>query len=201
MSLLTVYENLKSGQLSHETAAQQFQTSPLGLKIRISKWGDRIELLLKTLDQIDADRLSRNDASKLLNITPRAVNKLMQSWIVSRPLKEYRKTRAKSQVKWDLRKAFALQFIRGVSNLEKASESASVSERQMRRWVISLLKKFNGLSYQELNYFTLSARTKLADDITASLSLEAAVIKRMQNISSGLLTLDDEALFRIGIDK
>ena len=201
MSLILIYEKLKSGDLTHEAAAQQFQISPPGLKMRLSKWGDRIELLLKTLDQIDADRLSRSDASKLLNITPRAVNKLMQSWTISRPIKEYRKTRAKSKVKWDLRKVFALQFIRGVSNLEKASESARVGERQMRRWVNSMLKEFNGLSYRELNDLTLSGRRKLADDIIASVSLEAAVIERMKNISSGTLTLDDEALFRIGFDK
>ena len=141
MSLAFLYRQFDNGELSETEVAREFGFTLKMFRSRLTKWGDRIKLMLTVLDQIMADEMTRDEAAIQLEVTVRDINKLMVSWQVGRPVKAYKQRRARSKLKWIIRQAFAIMFIRGSMTLSAAAASGSVSERQMRRWISDLLGK------------------------------------------------------------
>jgi hypothetical protein len=118
----------------------------------------------------------------------------MVSWNVVRPLKEYLIDRMSAQVKWEVRKKYAIDFVAERETIESAAEKADVSTRQMRRWVSELINKHYGMVFRDLNSLTLNKRRELANEIEQKEGLEQAVQQRVLAVSEGQKALQQEAL-------
>ena len=145
MNLLDLYNMHQKGEISTEEMAKMLNISIKNLKIRITKHGDRLPLVLATLDRIKCDQIDRARAAEALQVSVRTVNQLMQSWDVQRPLKGYLIDKAAAQVKWEVRKKYAIDFVGERETIESAAEKAGVSTRQMRRWVSELIHEHYGI--------------------------------------------------------
>jgi len=121
----------------------------------------------------------------------------MVKWKIERPIKEYRLNRAKSEVKWDIIKRYALDFISGHMELDEAAESAGVSPRQMRRWVSKLLKEHAEMPWGDLRLLDNKGRNRLAQEIETAEGLELAKQQTLNAIASGKKSLESEALDRV----
>ena len=86
-------------------------------RFRCTKGGHRLPLLLAILDKIKEDKITREEAAGALAVTVREVNQLMKPWNTSRPLKEYALNKAKAEVKWEIRKRFAIDLLQEVQTL------------------------------------------------------------------------------------
>lgn len=196
MNLLDLYNMHQKGEITLDEMAKMLDISPKNLKIRISKHGDRLPLVLSVLDKINADQIQREKAAATLDVSVRTMNQPMVSWNVSRPLKDYLVDRAAAQVKWEVRKKYAIDFIGERETLESASEKADVSTRQMRRWVSELIKKHYGIVFRDLKTIPLSRRRMLAAEIEGKEGLELAVRQRVEAIAAGTKALQAEAVER-----
>ena len=194
MSLVLLYRRFEAGELSDSEVAREFGFTLPGFRIRLTKWGDRIEPMLTVLDRILADKMTRDEAAMQLGVTGREINKLMVNWHVGRPVKAYKQVKARSKLKWLIRKAFAIMFIRGTVSLVAAADSVKVSDRQMRRWISDLLKGHGGLDWKALDSATLKVRGELAGRIEVGEGIDKAVVDRVQRIVDGSLTLEMAAL-------
>lgn len=201
MQLLQVYSLLLAREITHEEAAKAFNISARDLKFRLNKWGPRLPLLLSGLDRIRSDSMSRSEAAEVLQVSPRQINHLMQTWSVERPVKEYLIERTASKVKWEVRKKFAIDYIAGRLDLEKAAEAAGVSDRQMRRWVSELLMKHFDMPFKDLRLVTDRRRTRLAEEIETAEGIEEAKQQVANAIADGEIDLKKAALTRILMKK
>lgn len=197
MSLFDVYKALKKGEISHEQAAEALGLTPESLKMRMDRHGTKFPKMLKTLDKIGNDTITRSEAAEILEVTERTVNHLMRSYRIARPLKEYLLRRTGAKVKWEIRKKFAIDLIAGSSTLEEAADSAQVHPRQMRRWVIHLLDKHYAMTWKELTKLTLPKRARLADEIETAEGLELAKQNVINDIAKGNRQIREEALARV----
>ena len=154
-------------------------------------------LILLTLDQIVAGAIDRNNAAKTLEVSTRQVNKLMESWSVQRPLKNYLVVRAASNLKWDIRKTFAIDYIAGRETLENAAAGAGVSGRQMRRWVVDLLKEHLGIVFKDLGKLSEALRRSISRQILAGEEIDSTTQQKVLEIASGKVSIEDEALARV----
>lgn len=196
-TLLEIYNALATGEITKEEAAQTLGFTDQQLKLRMTKWGHRLPLLLATLDKIKADAIGRDEASQILGVSAREVNKLQESWKIARPLKKYLIERAATQIKWELRKKYAIDFIAGGMELEEAAAGAGVSTRQIRRWVSDLLKKHYEMTFKELGTLADRRRKRLADEIETAENLEIAKQQVLKSISDGHLSIEEEARKRV----
>lgn len=194
MNLIDLYNLHQKGDLSTDDMARLLGISPKNLKIRFTKHGDRLPLVLATLDKIKADQIDREKAATTLKVTPRTVNQLMVSWNVERPIKDYLIDRAASQVKWEVRKKYAIDYIGERETLDKAAQKADVSTRQMRRWVSDLLVKHFGIVFKDLIKITLTRRRQMANEVEQKEGLELAVKERVLAVSEGSKALAEEAV-------
>ena len=165
-------------------------------RFRCTKWGHRLPLLLAILDKIKEDKITREEAAEALAVTVREVNQLMKSWNISRPLKEYALNKAKAEVKWEIRKRFAIDYIAGSAELEDAAERAEVSTRQMRRWVSDLIHQHFGMVWGDLRLISNAKRKALALEVEKAENLELERQQTLNAIASGRKTLESEALDR-----
>jgi transposase len=145
------------------------------------------------LDKIQDGKITRNEASVALGITNRQVNHLMQTWRVQRPIANYFFEHVAAQIKWEIRKKYAIEFVAGTCTVEEAAENAQVSARQMRRWVSELLQKHFGMVWKDLRTLSDSKRRRLADEIETAEGLELAKQNVIRSITVGETTLNDVA--------
>ena len=197
MDLLQVWSLLQAGDISFEEAAEAFGIAPRDLKFRSTRWNHRLPLLLAMLDRIRKDEISRDDAAAVLGVTTRQINHLMNTWKVERPVKEYLIERATAKVKWEVRKKFAIDYIAGTLDLDKAAEAAGVSVRQMRRWVSELLIKHFEMPFKDLKQVSMNRRTRLANEVEVAEGLEREKLRVADAISTGDRTLKEEAVERV----
>lgn len=196
MKLLDVYNLIEQGQVTDEQAAEALDLSHRQWEMRKKKWGHRLPLLFSILDKIKEDKITRLEAAQILGTTERNVNSLMQSWGVVRPLKPYLVARAAAEVKWEIRKKMAIDFIAGATTIEDAAEGAEVSDRQMRRWVSELLHKHFGMVFKDLKPLQLRRRQRLAEEVEEAERLELAKQQQLKAVLSGQKTIQEEALER-----
>lgn len=197
MNLIDVYSLLQSKQLTPSGAAQALNLTERDLKFRLTRWGHRLPLLLATLDKLKAGAIDTQEAAEALQVTPREVNALMTSWRVRRPIKQYLVQRTATQVKWEVHKKFAIDFIAGATTIDEAAEGADLSPRQMRRVVSQLLDKHFQMVFKDLKDISLKRRRRLADEIETAEGLEYAKQQVLNDIANGRKTHTEEALERL----
>jgi hypothetical protein len=197
MKLFEIYRAMIRSEISHDEAAEQFGITPRDLKFRLTKYGKRMPRVLKTLDKIQEDRMDRTTAAETLGVSLRQVNNLMESWGVQRPLKEYLVDRAVSEVKWEIRKKFAIEYISGSCTIEEAAENAGVSTRQIRRWVSELLAKHYEIVFKDLKHIPLSRLRRMADEIEEKEGLEVAKQNVLREVLKGETAIEEVALQRV----
>lgn len=196
MNLLDVYNLFDKGDITQEEAASTLGMTLKTFRFRCTKWGHRLPLLLAILDKIKEDKITREEAAVALSVTAREVNQLMKSWNISRPVKEYALNKAKAEVKWEIRKRYAIDFIAGSSDIDDAAERAEVSVRQMRRWVSDLINKHFGMVWGDLKLLSNAKRKALALEVEKAENLELERQQTLNAIASGRKTLESEALDR-----
>lgn len=196
MKLLDAYVAMQNGELTEAEVASALGISERALKIRISRHGLKLPLVLSVLDQFHENKISRDDAAAM-GVTVRTVNALALSWNALRPLSNDTITRATSQVKWEVRKKFALDFIRGTMNIDAAAEAAGVSSRQMRRWVANLIKKHYGIVYKDLAEIAPRRLAEMAKHIEEEEALEEATKAIADKVSEGAVSEREEAKRRL----
>lgn len=197
MKLLDIYALLDKGDITIEEAANALDITPKTMRFHLTRWGHRLPLLLSILDKVREDKITRSEAAEALQVTERQVNQLMGTWNVHRPIKPYLLDREKAQVKWELRKRFAIEFIGGGISLEDAAEKAEVSDRQMRRWVADLLDKHFKMPWSDLKEITEPKRRKLAEEIEQLERLELSKAHALNAIAAGKKTVEAEAVDRL----
>jgi len=197
MNLLDVYNLLVTKEITEEQAANTLGITVTDLRFRLTRHGHRLPLVLATLDKIGNDSISRIDAAEVLGLSKREINKLMVSWQIKRPMKENVIDRQVSKIKWEIRKKYAIDFIAGGDDIETVAEQASVSSRQMRRWVSGLLEEHFQMTYKEMMSLTDARRRRLADEIETAENLELAKQQVLKSIADGKVSLEEEALKRL----
>ena len=160
-----VYQQYKRGEITLDDLAGVYGLTRRDMKFRLSRHGEKFGELVSTLDQIEANKMTRNEASEVLGVGVRQVNQLMEKWGVQRPKSEYMIRRIASKVKWEIRKKWAVNYIAGNMPIEEAANAAKLSDRQMRRWVSDLLNKHYGMVFKDLRGLTSLTRRRLADEI------------------------------------
>jgi hypothetical protein len=197
MSLYDTYAQYVKNKKTEEETAEAFGLSLKDFRYRLTRYGDRLPQVLSTLDRIATDEITRTDAAAILGVKERSINALQKSWAVNRPIKEYKVRAAVSQVKWEVAKKVACEFIAGTTTIEKASELSGLSTRQMRRWVTKLIVKHFGITFKDLADMTLSKRGRMADHIENAEGLEAAKQKVLGQVVLGQKALEDVAVERL----
>lgn len=197
MKLLDTYLALQTGEITIDEAAKVFGTNPKGLKIRLTKHGEGIQTVLKTLDLLAEDAITRDEAALTLGVSVRGVNILMNSWGVVRPIKAYAVDRAASLVKWEIRKKFSTDFIAGRLSLAQAAMLAGVSERQIRRWVSELLREHMGMVYKDLATLDHLRLQQVAKAIVEAENMSEETRRTADEVSVGKTTVHDEAEKRV----
>lgn len=197
MQLLQVYSLLVSGEVTHEEAAHALNLTSKDLKFRMTKYGSRLPMVLEVLDKIRSDQMLRPQAAETLGVSVRQVNHLMNTWQVHRPLKEYLVDRAAAKLKWEVRKKFAIDYIAGRLDLDKAAEAAGCSDRQMRRWVSELLIKHFDMPFKDLKLVAERRRLRLAQEIETAEGIEEAKQHLVEAISDGAIDIKMAARERV----
>lgn len=201
MKLLDIYSMMESGDLNEEGAAAALGTTLKDLRFRVTRWGNRLPLVLSIMDKLRDERISRQDAAEALGVTPRQVNALMNTWKVVKPPKAYLIERRASKVKWEVHKKFAIDFIAGSGSIDDAAEGADVSTRQMRRLVSQLIDKHYGMVFKDLRTLSLARRRRLAQEIETAEGLELTKQQALSPVLRGEKTIQEEALDRVIAEK
>lgn len=197
MNLLDIYNLLLKGDITHKQAADTFGLTERDLKARITRHGHRLPLILSVLDKIKTDKITREEASKALERSTRQTNKLMESWKIERPLKVYLVDKQVTQIKWEIQKKYAIDFIAGGIDFETAAEGADLSTRQIRRRVADLLMKHHEMPYKDLDQLSMARRRRLAEGIETAENLELSKQNMLKLIADGKLSIKEEALNRV----
>ncbi len=197
MSLYDIYSRWVHEKITDDEAAKLFSLTSKDFRFRVTRYGKRLPVVLKTLDRIASDQITREDAAKLLKVSARRVNQLELNWGVARPIKQYIINKAVTSVKWEIRKKFAIEYISGSATLEEAAENANVTDRQIRRWVSDLLEKHFGMVFKDLKDLTSAKRLRLADEIEEAEGLEISKINVLNEVSKGLKAIEEVAMERV----
>lgn len=197
MNYLDVYNDLQKNEITLEQACKV-----LGVEVKVYEnkskhWGHRFPLMLSLLDKIKNGAISTREAGFTLGIQLRQVNNIMVEMAVERPLKTYKVRREMSQVKWELHKKFAIDFIAESTSIESAAADGGVSPRQMRREVSQLLDKHFGMVYKDLAKISNTKRRRLANEIETAENLEFRHQQVLKSIADGEISLKDEAINRV----
>lgn len=118
----------------------------------------------------------------------------MLTWKVKRPLAPYLIRQKVAEIKWGIRKVFAIEYIAGKCTIEDAAEEAGVSSRQMRRWVSDLLKEHHGMKFVDLRHLSEGRRERLAREIEASEQLHLAQQQALKALNRGQKGLENAAI-------
>lgn len=197
MNLIDIYSMLQRKEITIQDASKALEVTESNLKYRLTRWGNRLPLLLVTLDRIRNDGIPRSEAAANLGVSNRQVNALMNTWHVHRPLPTYLVERAASSVRWEIHKKYATDFIADSVTIEQAAESAHISPRQMRRKVSELLDKHFGMVFKDLEHLALHKRKRLADEIETAEGIEVVKAQVLKAIAEGKKSLHEEAFKRV----
>lgn len=197
MNYLDVYNDLQRNEITLEQACKVLSIEIKAYENKAKHWGHRFPLMLSVLDKIKSGAISTAEASSILGIQLRQVNNIMVEMGVERPLKTYKVKREMSQIKWELHKKFAIDFIADSTSIETAAADAGVSTRQMRREVSKLLDKHFGMVYKDLAEISNVKRRRLATEIEAAENLEFRHQQVLKSIADGEISLKDEAINRV----
>lgn len=197
MRLIDVFAAYDRGDLTLEDAAEALGLEVRDFKFRLSRWGLRLPLLLNTLDKLKEGKVTRDQAAEALSVSTRQVNQLMNTWEVKKPVKEYLVHNTAVQIKWEIRKKYAIDYIAGSSTIEEAADNAEISARQMRRWVSELLNKHYQIPFKDLVKVTSERRRHMATEIEEAEGLEIAKQNVLRAISTGKKDLTDAAIERV----
>lgn len=197
MRLHQVYTMWLHKKLDDEETAKQLGMTATDWRFRVSRYGRRLPIVLKTLDRIASDEITRSEAAQILGVTERQVNHLSKNWSIERPIKAYVINKAVTSVKWELRKRFAIEVIAGTEDFESAAEKSGISTRQLRRWVADLLEKHYQMVYKDLKTLSMRRRGRLADDIEQTEGLEVAKINVLNEVARGERAIEEVAMERV----
>ena len=191
-------------EISAAEAAQIYAISPSDFQLRLSRNGNHLPLILKSLDRVATGHLSSNELSVILGVSVRQCNALIKSWNVTRPAKclpEYLVERTASKVKWEIRKKYAIDYIAGGASIADSAANAGVSTRQMRRWVSELLarhaSKTHVVAFSDLRAISPTKRRRLADQVEVREGLDRDKQAAVREIVSGERLLRDVATERV----
>lgn len=194
MKLLATWNDLTEGKINAEQAAEALGVTVETIKARLREPKEDTLRLLNVLDLIAADKVDRDTAAEMLDVSPRAVNLHMRKWKISRPVKAYVVERAYAETKWEVRKKFATDFIGlRIGNFEEAAEAAGISTRQIRRWVSEMLLKHFNMQYKDLLPLGVGVRQEMAQKILDAENLEDSKQRLAEDIAFGRRKLEDEA--------
>lgn len=199
MNLLDVYNAHVKGEITEKEAAALFGITVRNLRFKITRYGMRLPTVLATLDKISRDQISRDNAAVAMGVQVREVNNLMAEFKVTRPIPEYVINQTLTEIKWEIRKKFAIEFIAGSCTIEEAAENAECTTRQIRRWVENLLKKHFEMPYKDLKKLALHKRQRLANEIEAAEGLEMAKVSIINAINRGEKSVEQEASERLAM--
>lgn len=193
MSLTSIYDDLVNGRITHDQAAAAFGTDPTILRMRMGKHKtpDKLRQTLQILDSIAEGSITRQEAAEKLRILPRSVNLAMQTWGVVRPISEYRVASASAKVKFEIHFRIACDFIAGRISLDRAAADAKVSDRQMRRIVITLLDKHTDLAYKDLKHLTLTQLQEVSKKIMEAEEIDEVKARTLDKVVAGRLDVHD----------
>ena len=197
MNYLDVYNELQRNEITLEQACKVLSVDIKTYENKAKHWGHKFPLMLSLLDKIKNGTISTAEASSILGIQLRQVNNIMVEMGVERPLKTYKVKREMSQVKWELHKKFATDFIADSASIETAAADAGVSTRQMRREVSKLLDKHFGMVYKDLAKISNTKRRRLATEIETAENLEFRHQQVLKSIADGEISLKEEAINRV----
>jgi len=197
MSLYDVYSQYNQGKITEEEAASQFGLTLRDFRFRKSRFGERLPQVLKVLDQIAADEISRSDAAALLQVEGRTINRLQQSWSTVRPVKEYKVKEAVAAIKWEIHKKYACEYIADRITLEEAAEKTNTSTRQVRRWITKLIVKHFGITFKDLADINWMRRRKMADQIEEAEGLESSKQQLLEAVAEGDMAIEELAAERL----
>lgn len=201
MKLIDLYSLMESGQVTQAQAAVALDISEKQLKLRMAQWGHKLPMLFATLDKIAEKTISTKEAAEVMGTTDRNMRALISRWKVTKPPSEYLVENARAEVKWEIRKKFAIDFISSSMTIEEAADGAEVSIRQMRRWVAALLKKHYAMTTRELTSLPPLRRKRLADEMEEAERLDLAKQNVLKAISDGRKPIEEEALERVHAKK
>jgi len=197
MTFTDIFIGLRDNTLSVEQAAEIIGLTPESMRHRITVWGRRLELLFEVLDLLKTDQITRSDASARLGISPRALNRLQESWHAQRPVKTYIVKRQETAIKWEMHKAWALGYIEGRVTLEDAAAGTGLHPRQVRRWITKLLEKHFNMPWKDLKKVSQRNRTRMANEIAEAERLELDKLRALESIARGERTAHAEAVARV----
>ncbi len=197
MKLLDAYVLLDRGEITEEEAANAFNIPVKALRFQLTRHSHRLPLILSILDKVRDDKITRTEAATALACTERHVNQLMKTFNIERPLKPYDMKRVQAEIKWEMRKRYAIEFISGTMSIDDAAIKAGVSDRQIRRWVTDLLEKYYGMPWSDLVTLAEHKRKRIADEIEHKEGLEYAKNRVLDTIAAGRADLMDVALDRL----
>lgn len=197
MNLIELFGLLESGKITEAEAAESLGLTETSFKTRRTRWGHRLPLLLSVLDKRKSNLITRAEASEILAVTPREVNKLEASWKIVKDIKPYLLQRAASKVKWEIHKKHAIDFISGSSSLEEASERSGIDDRSMRRWVAKLINEHEQMTWKDLKATPLKTRRQVAMRIEEAEDLNFDKQNVINAIARGDKTLQEVANERV----
>lgn len=197
MQLLEIFKRINSGQMSTADAASMFQIEERLLKLRMTKWGDKLPFMLETLDQIQEGWLSREQAAERLGVTVRDVSHLVHSYQVTEPVKEYLVERERTQLKFRIRTQAAIDFIGSHCTITQAAEKAECDERTIRRWVSKLLFKHFEMTFKEHSKLPLSKQRRLAQVVADGEGLTIDVQQGIAPVVEKKIDITDLARQRV----
>jgi hypothetical protein len=196
MKLRALYDRYLSGKISIDQFAEELNLTTRGLKIRLTKWGDRFGTLMTTLDELGDDTINTVQASERLGTTTREINQLRESYSVGRPIRDYIVSRASSSIKWERYKKHAVDYIAGRRSLQQASDDSGLSVLGMRKWINKMLDRHTQLTWREHADMSLKDQQAIAKKIeeVENLSIQAQMIS--DAISLGRTTVQEQAIAR-----
>lgn len=197
MNRYRLYTQYVRKEISDEEIANALGITLRDWKFRLTKYGSKMPHVLKTLDRIEEDEITRGQAARVLNVTVRQVNNMMQSWGCTRPIKKYVIERAVAGVKWEIRKKFAIEYIAGSATIEDAAEGAGISVRQMRRWIKDLIWKHYQVTPRELTSLEPRKRARIADELEDAEGLELSKLNVLNEVVRGDVALEEVAISRV----
>lgn len=197
MNYLDVYNAVQQQEITLDQACAVLGIPVKEYENKSKNWGHQFPLLLSVLDKIKAGTISTGEAAKVLGIQLRQVNYIINEWHLERPLKTYKVSREMSQIKWELHKKFAIDFIAEATTVDEAAESAGISTRQMRREVSKLLDKHFGMVYKDLPKLSNFKRRRLAIEVETAENLEMRHQQVLKSIADGEISLKEEAINRV----
>lgn len=198
MKLIEAYTKYRNGEITEEQAAEAFNQTVKRFRFTLTRYKDDIEIRLSVLDAISEDGITREEAATALKTSPREVNQLMKNWGITRPVKTYLVDKEKADIKWAIRKRFAIDFIAGSVEISDAADNADCSERQMRRWVSDLINEHYGMKWGDLKLISNRRRAEMAQEIEEKEGLKLEKQQALNDIIRGKKSLEEAALERIG---